>query len=520
MPVIKTIYDKTTHFLLRHDKITAWLLGMLTVGALPPFFQLWCLFPAFTGLALLGFKSERLRHLAAVGYWFGFGFFSVGFYWIGNALLVDAGQTGWLYPFVLFLNGAFFGLFTILPLVLMKLGKTPAAKVLFLTAGWFLSTEWLRSVFLTGFPWNALSSVLAFSPLWLQTLSWWGTYGLSMVVLLTAALPAVYINRPDKKNMYALVLPVLFIFLLFGCGKYLLARQEQSETGRQIRVRLVQPSISQSMKWRKGTAEKNLAEYINLSRAAGLENVDFVVWGETASPFNLVYDMEHRVLVQEAVPPQGYLLAGMLQDGYDGKTGDYVLYNSLAVMDYFGQIHDVYSKNHLVPFGEYIPLRQYLPQWIRPLTNMVGQFAKGEKYQTIKVDDYPEFAPLICYEIIFSGQIVRRQNKPKWAVVLTNDGWYGISAGPYQHLAAAQMRAAEEGMSVVRSANSGVSAVINPYGVITSRIGLAERGYVDDIVKTGLSHQTIFGQYGNLIPFLLSCFLMLLAGLFNCRNKA
>ena len=138
---------------------------------------------------------------------------------------------------------------------------------------------------------------------------------------------------------------------------------------------------------------------------------------------------------------------------------------------------------------------------------MVGQFAKGEKYQTIKLDSYAEFAPLICYEVIFSGQIVRKQNKPKWAVVLTNDGWYGISAGPYQHLVAAQMRAVEEGISVVRSANSGISAVINPYGKITSKIGLAERGYVDDTVKISMSHDTLFGQYGNMIPLLMALIL-------------
>ena len=138
---------------------------------------------------------------------------------------------------------------------------------------------------------------------------------------------------------------------------------------------------------------------------------------------------------------------------------------------------------------------------------MVGQFAKGEKYQTMKLDSYAEFAPLICYEVIFSGQIVRKQNKPKWAVVLTNDGWYGISAGPYQHLVAAQMRAVEEGISVVRSANSGISAVINPYGKITSKIGLAERGYVDDTVKISMSHDTLFGQYGNMIPLLMAMIL-------------
>lgn len=151
---------------------------------------------------------------------------------------------------------------------------------------------------------------------------------------------------------------------------------------------------------------------------------------------------------------------------------------------------------------------------------MIGQFGKGEKYQTLKLDGYAEFAPLICYEVIFSGQIVRRQNKPKWAVVLTNDGWYGISAGPYQHLVAAQMRAVEEGISIVRSANSGISAVINPYGIITSQIGLSERGYIDDTVKISMSHQTLFGEYGNKIPLIVAMLLVIISAGFNFLQKA
>lgn len=515
----KDIYEKIFQIVMRYYKTTSLFLGISATGALPPFFHTWCLL-AFCGVAVLGCVKQNAKQLVAIGYWFGFGFFSFGFYWIGNALLIAPQQTGWLYPFVLVLNGVFFGLFVILPILIMKWGKTTLSKILFMSAGWFLSAEWLRSVFLTGFPWNPLSSVLAFDPVWLQTLSLWGTYGLSIVVLLIVTLPVVWFLKPCCKNVYAPIVSLLGILFLYGYGEYSLVQFGSLQDGEQIRVRLVQPSIPQSMKWNKTTVEENFADYIGLSQGSGLEYIDFVVWGETASPFNLLYDVEHRLMAQEAIPPQGYLLTGMLQDGYDSRTGDYVLYNSFFVMDYFGRSYDVYSKSHLVPFGEYIPLRSYLPHWVKPLTNMVAQFAKGRKYQTIKLDGYAEFAPLICYEIIFSGQIVRWQNKPKWAVVLTNDGWYGISAGPYQHLVATQMRAVEEGISIVRAANSGISAVINPVGVITSQIGLSERGYVDDTVKIDMSHNTLFGQYGNKIPFIISCFLIVFALLLNRRKSA
>ena len=514
MVKLKAIWQKICETAARRYKTSALLFGLLLVAALPPFYHTWAVFAAFCGVFALSQKQSSVKRLSAIGYWFGFGYFSAGFYWVGNALLIDAAKTGWLYPFVLLLGGGFFGLFTIFPFALMKFVKTRFSKILLLAVGWFLSTEWLRSVFLTGFPWNPLSSVLAFNPLWLQTLAWWGTYGLSMLIVIMTALPAVWLLNPHKRNIWAPFCSLLLILGLYIYGDFALVQWGKLNVGEQINVRLVQPSIPQTMKWSRDAVEKNFAQYVDLSRAEGLENIDFVIWGETASPFNLAYDLEHRVMAQEAVPPKGYLLAGMLQDGYEQNTGDYLLYNSLAAMDYFGQIHGIYSKNHLVPFGEYIPLRQYLPKWVKPLTNMVGQFAKGEKYQTIKLDGYAEFAPLICYEVIFSGQIVRKQNKPKWAVV-TNDGWYGISAGPYQHLVAAQMRAVEEGISIVRSANSGISAVINPYGIITSQIGLSEHGYIDDTVKISMSHDTLFGKYGNLAPLCLAGLLVLLAAAIN-----
>ena len=519
MAKIAAIWQKICETAGQKYKTTALLCGLLLAGALPPFFCWWLVFLSLGGVFALSSKQNSVKRLAAIGYWFGFGFFAAGFYWIGNALLIDISKTGWLYPLVLLLNGAFFGLFTIFPFAAMKFGKTELGKILLLSAGWFLSSEWLRSVFLTGFPWNPLSSILAFSPLWLQTLAIWGTYGLSIIVIIIAMLPAVWLLKPSKRNIWAPLCSLGLILGLYIYGDFALVQWGKLNDGEQIRVRLVQPSIPQTMKWSKEAIEKNFAQYVDLSRAEGLENIDFVVWGETASPFNLVYDLEHRIAAQEAVPPKGYLLAGMLQDGYDVNTGDYVLYNSLLAMDYWGQIHNIYSKNHLVPFGEYIPFRQYLPKWIKPVTNMVGQFARGEKYQTIKLEGYAEFAPLICYEVIFSGQIVRQENKPKWAVVLTNDGWYGISAGPYQHLVAAQMRAVEEGISVVRSANSGISAVINPYGIITSQIGLAERGYIDDTVKISQSHLTLFGRWGNLVPLALSAVLVLISLLINKSAK-
>lgn len=505
--------------LLVHRKTLALLLGVLLAFALPPFNQIWALFVSFSMVMFLCCQTNSLKKLAAQGYFFGFGFFSVGFYWIGNALLVDPVKTGWLYPITLFLNGAFFGLFTIAPFMMSKLGKNTVAKIILFAATWCLVTEWFRGFFLTGFPWNPISSAVSFSPAMLQTLTIWGTYGLSLVLIILAAWPVFWILNPSKKTAFIAVLSLVTMDLLWEYGLYVLVNRPHVQDGNSIMVRLVQPSIPQSLKWDRDVAEQNLQKYIELSKGSDNHYIDFTVWGETASPFDLTYDSAHVAKIRKAIPKNGYLVTGFLRREIGATAAEDALYNSLAVINRKGLVLDTYDKSHLVPFGEYIPLRQYLPNWLQPIANSVGQFGNGMQYQTINIEGYPEFAPLICYEIIFSGQVIRKENKPKWMIVLTNDGWYGNSAGPYQHLAAAQMRAVEEGISIVRSANSGISAVITPYGMIKSRLELGKEGFLDVVVKPDTARETIFGKYGNTIPVFMSLSLILLVLLFSARRR-
>lgn len=499
-------------------KTTALLCGVLSALALPPFFQFWAIFVAFSGTIWLCVQADgNKKNLAAIGYWFGFGYFACGFYWIGNALLVDAAATGFLYPLVLLLNGAFFGLFTILPFWATAAGKNTLSKLLWFTAVWFLSTEWLRSFLLTGFPWNPISSVLAFRPALLQTLAFIGTYGLSMAVIFFAALPVFWLIKPTKKRLIWPLVAVGFFGVLWEYGTYVIAGTDHLPDGESVMVRLVQPSIPQSLKWDKAAVEANFQDYINLSRSKDNHHIDIVLWGETASPFDLTADEEHRQKISAAIPRHGYLITGLLRRQFEFDR--FVPYNSLAVINKRAQVLNLYDKSHLVPFGEYIPWRDYFPQWVRPLANNVAEFGRGEQFKTITIDGYPEFAPLICYEVIFSDDVVRKENKPQWMIVLTNDGWYGNSAGPYQHLVAAQMRAVEEGMTVVRSANSGISAVITPYGQIPVKIGLGKRGVKDAAVKLSLAHETLFGQYGNAIPLGMAAVMMCLAWLISTVER-
>lgn len=496
---------RPAQILQKYYKTTSFLCGLLLTLALPPYYIYPVAIIAFPLFFWLINQIEGTRKICASGYWFGFGFFAGGFYWIGNALLIDIGRTGWLYPITLFLNGAFFGIFTILPALggaYKKILSTTARMFLF-AALWGFSTEWIRSWFFSGFPWNPLSSILLFDISAAQALAIFGTYGLSALTALALVFPAIFLLRRTWKNF---VLSI-FMMIAFPLGLMIYGAStipSSSAKSDNISVRLVQPSIPQTAEWGNERAENELNQHIELSKSAKNEkNPDFIIWGETASPFDLTYDRLHIKKIAEIIPQNGYLITGMLRREFEPNGYDYKLYNSLAILDYNAQVVDIYSKNHLVPFGEYIPLRSILPSFIRPVTNMVAEFGRGKKYQVISPKNFPKFAPLICYEIIFSDNIVRKDNNLKWMVLLTFDGWYGDSTGPYQHLAAAQMRAIEEGINIVRSANSGISAVITGYGEIVAKLDLNKRGVLDAEVPLNSAHKTLFGKYGNILMWLI-----------------
>ncbi len=489
-------------------KKSALVLGVLSALAFAPIFIL----PAFMISFALAFKiADNLpsyKKVCAFGYWFGFAHFVIGLYWIGNALLVDFVSFGWLYPITIMSIGAFFGLFAIPSFIIwhfMRSGNL-YVKVLSFACVWVLA-EWLRSFFLTGFPWNMLGTVFAFHDAYIQTASIWGTYGLSFIaVLLVGCVYAMFSNKISIG--FTALLGIIIALSTFGFWRISTYDAVSSD----IKIRMVQPSIPQSMKWKSSELESNFFEYVNLSKKEGLEQVDFVIWGETALPFDIRYRSEYKEFIKDAIPDNGYLVTGVVR--FELFDNYYSPYNSMYVIDKNADIVNFYDKNHLVPFGEYIPFRKHLPNWVRPITNNIADFATSEKFKNIKLNNYPDFGGLICYEIIFPDNVVNRNAKPKWLVVLTNDGWYGKSSGPYQHLVAAQMRAVEEGITIVRSANSGISAIVSPMGQILNKIDLHEKGYLDVFLPKNIEINTLYSHIGStgivLSVVLILCFLILL----------
>lgn len=449
------------------------------------------------------------RKWFGTAYVFGFSFYAVGFSWVSNALLIDGNKFAAFIPAVFAATGLFFGLFWAVPAALAAGGRNVYARALLFCA-WFVFFEWVRSFIFTGFPWNLLGTALAFDARAIQGAAYIGTYGLSLLLLLMSCGAAILVSGAYQKRFYGGALWFILLpagFLLWAAGQY-----EKTEPGTTV-VRLVQPSIPQTFKWEPGLAYRNFRKYIDLSKSRPSDGVKLVVWGETASPYFLDRDEEHLAEITEAVPDGGFLITGLLRAGFE--NGAYVPYNSMFVINGRGEIKDYYDKAHLVPFGEYLPFREYLPAFMAPVASVVGDLGSGEKYKKLQVAGLPLMGGAICYESIFPKEVLNPEQKPELLVVLANDGWYGVSAGPYQHLAAVQMRAVEEGITVIRSANTGISAVIAPNGDVSGLIGLNEEGVSDTALPKVLEKSTLYGRYGNIVPGGLLFFCLLLALLLN-----
>lgn len=496
-----------------YKKTYAFLAGMLCVAGLPPYYVLMAPIVGFCSLMLILNGAKSKKEAFAAGYWFGFGFFSFGLSWIGNAVLIEPERTGWLFPIILLSSGGFFGLFAAFPAMFTWFAKSIWRKIFVFAAMWTVF-EWIRGFFLSGFPWNPVGSMFAFCSQLIQSAAIIGTFGLSFVAVLFFCLPAAGIIKRGKQAAEALILMALVFFVN---AEYGVLRLKYADNGNSdTKIRIVQPAIPQVLKWEKSALGENFAQYAAMSAQSGIDDIDFVIWGETASPYNPRFMPLYLQKFVTAVPNDGYLLFGAVD--YEFVDGDYRPKNSMLVMNKDGDIVDSYDKSHLVPFGEYIPFRKYLPDFVQPVAKIIGDFKAGDAHKVISLKDKPSLGALICYEVIFPADVVDENNRPQWIAVLTNDGWYGDSMGPYQHLVSAQMRAIEEGLPIVRSANSGISAIIDAYGQITEQLGLQKRGVVDGLLPKPLSRPTIYSKIHNL-PIAALCLLIAAISIFFKRKN-
>ncbi len=489
----------------------ATLLGALAAAALPPTYLLPLLWPAFTGLLWLMDGVERRRQAFLVGWAFGFGYFLVGLYWIAIAFFVDAPRFGMLAPLAVVGLSAYLALFCGLALLAVQLaGRRGPERVLLLAAAWLVG-DWLRSWVLTGFPWNLVGTVWAFSAETLQFAALTGVWGLTWVTVAAAAAPAVAGERPDagtwgRWGPAALGLAALAVIAGFGVLRVALAPAAGSATVEGIGLRLVQPSIEQAKKWHPELRQQHVVDQMRLTIGRGFDRVTHVIWSETAVPYVLNQEPELRKALSRVVPSDGLLITGAPREARE--PSGLRLWNSLFALDANGASVATYDKVKLVPFGEFVPLRSILG--LAKLTQGRVDFSPGARRETLALSGLPPFSALICYEVIYPGEVVDRERPPAWLLTITNDAWFGRSTGPYQHFASARVRAVEEGLPVVRVANTGISAVVDAYGRIVARLGLDEVGTIDAGLPQTTAERTLFAELGNWMVLIL-CLLTLIS---------
>ena len=518
--------------IIAHSVVLAWgwkrilvavAAGAVTALALPPI-DFWpAPFLTFPVLVWLidgcGAGPMRATFAAAkIGWWFGFGYFLAGLYWIGNAFLVDAKTFGWLLPFAVISLPAGLALFTAFGAALARLMWRPGARRVLALALALTIAEWLRGHAMTGFPWNAFGYALA-TPLPLaQTASLIGLWGLTFLAVFVYASPAIIIDDPADTR-YPWLPAALGILIVAGMAAYGVARLARTPTTfvDGVRLRIMQPNLQQDDKFRYAQKQQVMNRYAALStRTSGSRPIDIagithLIWPESAFPFFLTREPDALARIAALLPDGAVLITGAVRAPETVPTDAITrAYNSIYVIDLNGSVLSVYDKVHLVPFGEYLPFQSFLERLgFRQLTKVRGGFIPGDRRRNLAVPRAPNAVPLVCYEVIFPGETVPGGDRAGWMLNLTNDGWFGASPGPYQHLQQARLRAIEEGLPLVRAANTGISAVVDPLGRIVTALPLGIEGVLDSALPGALS-PTLYARFGDTLAELMAAIAFIL----------
>lgn len=519
----------TIRSLIKSQYFIVFLLGSISASAFAPFYLFPSAFIGFSGLFLIASQGKTKKESFWIGWYFGFGQFTFGLYWISISLFVDIAQFFWLLPFALFLIPAVLAIYVGLTLLLTnfisnKFLITGWRKIILLAVMWVFF-EYLRGVLFTGFPWNLIGYSFLFSLSLSQISSIFGVLGLSLFAVIVYCSPALLFEICNKKikfninnnsKIFLSLIASCFVFIVvFGVNRI---GNFQNEDLPNSTFRLVQPNTKQENKWDEKYRKKEFLKNIILSRSAGFSDVNHVVWSESAVPY-VVDSSDSDLLfnIASGTPKNGFVITGGVKAEFkDGTKELKKIWNSIFIVNHHAQIVQSYDKNHLVPFGEYVPFADQLT-FISKITNGAINFSEGNGLKTIKLNDQiPSFSPLICYEAIFSNNVIDRNDRPGFLLNLTNDAWFGNSSGPYQHFDMVKVRSIEYGLPTIRVANSGISGLINPVGEVVGLIPLNEKGIIDVRLMKNLP-ETIYGKFGNNIVLLLSI-ILLLASLIKRRS--
>ncbi len=465
---------------------------------------LWILYPLF----IWQFDGiSRKRQAFALGWCFGWGQFCAGLCWLSWAMFTDISHWWWAVPFSAMGLESLFALYPgLLLLIWWKLPTRGIWRMLSFGACYALA-EWLRSTLFTGFPWNVTAhGWIAWLPI-LQSYALFGEYMLGLLTLCAAALPALLAYDSSRKTIEAISAGIGIFVVLALWGWWRLPTTALAQIP-DFTVRVVQPDISQSEKWSPDFAQHNFERLLELSERLPPPDLKAVIWPEAAVPYPLDYSPKIPQAIGTAAPTNGLILTGTVRrEKIDGERH---FHNSLEAIDGSGQRIAFYDKAKLVPFGEFMPFRHLLP--VNGLAVGDTDFDAGTGPATLTLPHIPPFSPLICYEAIFPEAAVDPAHRPAWLLNITNDGWFGASTGPRQHFAMVRARAVEQGLPLVRAANTGISGIIDPYGRVITRLPLLTEGVIDATVPERLQKPPLYTRVGEL-PFALTLLVIFAGGL-------
>lgn len=472
----------------------AFLWGLASALALPPVHLLPVLLfsvPAF--LRLIGAATSR-KQLALIAWLFGFGLNLAGLYWITEPILTEASTFWWLVPLAAPLLASAVAFYSLIPAFAARAAKPGLPRLLVFSGAWVIS-DLIRQFAFTGFPWNLWGTDWAIpgtlGDIFLQPAAIFGVHGLTLFTLLLAGMPLF------KRRGLVVLVAALLVWAGFGLWRL---QTPVRPTG--ITVALVQPDFPVPGSFTRAALISRWQRLLAMSQAGLRAGADTVIWPEGSSSWLLDTDAAARAQLASVTGTTPILAGSLRVAGPD----DYR--NSLVVTDGPGPAVAVYDKWKLVPFGEYMP--HWIPVKITPDVLGAG-FTPGPGPKTLSAPGLPPFGPLICYEDIFSGEIVDEKNRPSWLVTVTDDAWFGNSAGPRQHFVNARLRAVEEGLPLARDANSGTSAMIDAFGRVRATLPLGGQGVLVAPLP-GKLPPTFYARLGLEIPASMAI-LTLVAGL-------
>ena len=507
-------------------RLMAFGFGAVGALAMPPFGLVPALMVSLSGAVWLLDAASRsepdrwrsLRRAAGAGWCWGFGFFVAGLWWLGAAFLVEADQFAWAMPFGVLGLPAMLAFFPALGFAAAGLLWTSGSARVFALAFGLTASEWLRGHLFTGFPWNTLGMGLG-QHLWLmQAASLVGLYGLTVLAILVGAAPAVLLTGETRRERWlapGLALLGLALLAAFGAWRVPGAALPGVDD---VRLRIMQPNLPQDAKFNAQNRDMIMRRYLTLSGATGaggatLDGATHVIWPESAFPFLLDRDPTALAQIAALLPPGVTLITGAARMD-DPLPGESVgrFFNAIQVVADDGTVLSSYDKVHLVPFGEYVP--KILEAAIRGLglrhfVHIPGGFEPGERKQALAVPGLPAVAASVCYEAIFPEEVVPEGPRPNLILNVTNDAWFGRTPGPHQHFAQARLRAVEEGLPLVRAANTGISAVVDPYGRVVGSLDLGDEGVLDSALPVAIPPPLFRGLGSIAVPVMvLFCFIL------------